>query len=62
MQSINPEDKGLVGDLFLEAQRLSQSIPSAQAFNLVVNNGAAAGQIIFHLHIHFLAGKKLFNL
>jgi histidine triad (HIT) family protein len=27
-------------------------------FRLVVNNGAHAGQIIFHLHFHFLTDRK----
>jgi histidine triad (HIT) family protein len=25
----------------------------------VVNNGAKAGQSVFHLHLHILAGRKL---
>lgn len=28
-------------------------------FNLVANNGAQAGQVVFHMHWHFLAGKEL---
>jgi histidine triad (HIT) family protein len=28
-------------------------------FNLVSNNGAKAGQVVFHMHWHFLAGKEL---
>jgi histidine triad (HIT) family protein len=29
------------------------------SFNLVSNNGAFAGQSVFHMHWHFLSGKKL---
>jgi histidine triad (HIT) family protein len=62
VQSIQPEDEHLMGKLFMEAQALAKTVPLAHDFNLALNNGAAAGQIVFHLHLHFLAGKKLFNL
>lgn len=29
------------------------------SFNLVANNGSAAGQVVFHMHWHFMAGKDL---
>jgi histidine triad (HIT) family protein len=29
-----------------------------EGFRLVVNNGANAGQIVFHLHFHFMTNRK----
>ncbi|MFA5074538.1 MAG: HIT domain-containing protein [Candidatus Babeliales bacterium] len=29
-------------------------------FNLISNNGASAGQSVFHMHWHFISGKNLY--
>ena len=44
--------------IFKVARYLSQSIPDAESFKVIVNNGYESGQRIFHLHAHFLAGYK----
>ncbi len=56
------DDTVLAGKLLMVAQHISTITPGAQAYNLVVNNGAAAGQCVFHVHIHFLAGKKVMHV
>ncbi len=30
-------------------------------FNLIANNGASAGQSVMHMHVHFLAGKDIYE-
>lgn len=42
------------------AQDLGKKLP-AQAFNIIINNGAAAGQSVMHLHLHFIAGKNIYQ-
>jgi histidine triad (HIT) family protein len=44
------------GELFMMAQKLALDLPGDKSFRLVVNNGAGAGQSVFHLHMHLLAG------
>ncbi len=63
LSALTAEDDVITHKIFVEVpKKLTELLPGAGAFNLVVNNGAAAGQIVFHLHVHFLAGKNLFKL
>jgi histidine triad (HIT) family protein len=43
----------------LAAAKLARQLGTGEAFRLVVNNGAEAGQSVFHLHLHILGGRKL---
>lgn len=63
IRSFSSEDAKVAYKVFIEVPKmLAETVDGANDFNLVVNNGAGAGQVIFHMHVHFLAGKKLFNL
>ncbi len=53
------EDQALLGHLMLAAGKIARSLGVGDTFRLVVNNGAEAGQSVFHLHLHILAGRKL---
>lgn len=52
-------DQALLGHLMLAAAKVARQLGVGDAFRLVVNNGAAAGQSVFHLHLHILAGRTL---
>ncbi len=47
-----------VGDLFAEASRAGRAA-SSSGYRIVVNEGVDAGQTVFHLHLHILAGRAL---
>jgi histidine triad (HIT) family protein len=51
------DDQALLGHLMLVAGKLAQQLGIGDAFRLVVNNGADAGQTVFHLHLHILGGR-----
>ena len=51
------EDKALLGHLLLKVGDITRELGIDDAFRLIVNNGANAGQTVFHLHLHILAGK-----
>ncbi len=51
------EDKELMGHLIWVAGEVARKIGVEDTFRLVVNNGAKAGQSVFHVHIHLLSGR-----
>jgi len=55
-----PGDAELLGRLMLAAQRVAKEAKIADAgWRLVVNNGADAGQSVFHVHLHVLGGRAM---
>jgi histidine triad (HIT) family protein len=59
LSDASPEDGALLGHLMIVAGKIARDLGVDDAFRLVVNNGADAGQSVFHLHLHILAGRKL---
>ena len=47
----------LLGHLLLKAAEIARMEGLDEGFRLVVNNGAGAGQTVFHLHVHILGGR-----
>lgn len=59
LSSADRGDQALLGHLMLAAGKVARQLGVGDAFRVVVNNGAQAGQSVFHLHLHILAGRKL---
>ncbi len=59
LSSASREDQALLGHLMLAAGKVARQLGVGDAFRVVVNNGAHAGQSVFHLHLHILAGRRL---
>lgn len=53
------EDKLLLGHLNLVAAKVAADAGIGDSFRLVMNNGAKAGQSVFHIHYHVLGGRGL---
>lgn len=52
------EDPTLLGELMAHARQVAQA-KGLRDYRLIINNGAEAGQTVFHLHVHILAGRPL---
>ena len=56
LSAADSSDAPLLGHL-LDVARKVASQEGLRDFRLVVNDGAAAGQTVFHLHVHVLGGR-----
>lgn len=57
LSAVSTADLQLLGSLLLAAAEAARRCGVADAFRLVVNTGADAGQSVFHLHLHVLGGR-----
>lgn len=54
------DDQDLLGDLIITARNLAEEEGIAESgYRLVFNNGAHAGQDVFHIHLHLLGGRQM---
>lgn len=57
---LGADDAGLVGRLVLAAAETARELGvEDDGYRLVTNRGAKAGQSVFHLHVHLLAGRRM---
>lgn len=54
---VEESDKALMGEVIYAARIIAEQLGVEDAFRLIVNNGRSAGQSVFHLHFHLLAGR-----
>jgi len=60
LNDASPEDAALVGHLFLVASKVAEREGVAeQGYRTIINCNAQAGQTVYHLHVHLLAGRAL---
>ena len=53
------EDKELLGHLLLVSKTIAQKYELENNYRLIINNGAGAGQSVFHIHVHLMGGRSL---
>jgi len=61
VKSLDESQAYLAGKMLLMAKELGNKLSGSGAFRLITNNGSDAGQSVFHLHFHFLSGKKFLD-
>lgn len=57
---LSDEDNLLLGHLFQVANRVARDKGTAQSgFRIIINCNRDGGQVVYHLHIHILGGKRI---
>ena len=62
LSDASDEDVSILGHLMFIVGEMSRKFETEDSFNVVINNGASAGQTVFHLHLHLLAGREFSDL
>jgi histidine triad (HIT) family protein len=60
LNGLDLEHEALAGHLLLVARKVAEQEGIAQSgYRLIVNTGRAAGQVVYHLHVHLLGGGPM---
>jgi histidine triad (HIT) family protein len=60
INELQGDDADIVGKLFLAAKDIAREEGFAEpGYRVVMNCNAAAGQTVFHIHLHLLGGRDL---
>ena len=62
LNELQPEDTALAGHLLLVVKQVArQELGENAAYRTLINTGREAGQTVFHLHVHIIAGQPNFG-
>ncbi len=60
LDDASQKDEALLGHLLRVGARIANDEGHAESgYRTVINNGSGAGQSVFHLHVHVLAGRTM---
>jgi len=56
LEHATPEEEAALGKVALVAAKIARE-RGLESYRTVINTGSAAGQTVFHLHLHLLGGR-----
>ncbi len=60
LNDLSAEDKGLIDEMTAVAQKLAVDLKIDQSgYRVLINCNPDGGQVVYHLHLHLLGGKRL---
>lgn len=57
--AVTAADAELIGKMIARAGEIARELGIGEGYRLVMNNGAAVGQTVFHIHLHVLGGRPM---
>ncbi len=59
IDEMDESNSHIMSDIFLAVKKVARLKGiDGDGYRVIINNGAAAGQVIWHLHVHVLGGSK----
>ena len=59
LDELTDADANTIGKTIVRASSIAHELGlHAEGYRIVVNNGEAAGQSVFHIHVHLLGGRR----
>lgn len=60
LNDLAPRDAELIGQLYLTAKKIAKDLGVAESgYRTLINCNKDAGQDVFHIHLHLLAGRRM---
>lgn len=59
LEEMTDEQAAVLGKCLKKLPSLTGLLGLENGYRLIINQGPDAGQTVFHLHVHILAGKKM---
>ena len=59
LRDLTERHKSLMGHLMHVTTLIADQLDTSDNYRVVINNGPDAGQSVYHIHIHLLAGRGL---
>jgi histidine triad (HIT) family protein len=59
LDDLDEHESNIIGMTVVRATQIARNLQlNSDGYRLVVNHGEAAGQTVFHIHIHLLGGRN----
>lgn len=59
LSDLSEENDQLIGKMMRISAKVAEENGIGKGYRTIMNNGADAGQVVFHLHMHVLGGRPM---